>query len=221
MVINIIFNIMKEKRLRYLDEESFNKLPSEFRDKKLEYHKKYNQIEKREQHLKKLKETYNKKKKDLGEWKKEKTKMYNELFELHNELVPSTFSVSYGGGLLGGKYFTKRSDEINRSWSITMRIKGITFSPYIGTDKDVRNKLNEIEDTDEYWNSKSIIKSGRVQQIITDNETEKVRIQKILKSYIEPNIIKKLVELNKSFNGFEEWCKLYKEKKIKGMDYLK
>ena len=57
MVINVIFNIMKEKRLRYLDEESFNKLPSEFREKKLEYHKKYNQIERREQHLKKLKET--------------------------------------------------------------------------------------------------------------------------------------------------------------------
>lgn len=215
---------MKEKRLRFLDEKSFEKLPPELREKKLEYHRKFNQIEKREKHLLKLKETYDIKRKELRRWKTEKTELYNNLFELHNELIPSTFSISYGGGLLessGKSFSTKRWNEYNHSWNITMRIKGKLFTPYLGTDKVVRDRLNEIEDTDIYWDESKVIQSGRVQQIITNSIREKNKISEIIKSYTEPNIIEFLVKLNKNFNGFDEWCKLYKEKKIKGIDFLK
>lgn len=72
--------------------------------------------------------------------------------------------------------------------------------------------MNNLTDTEDYWNE--------YDRQETSNKTDKKKLEKILKGYIEPNIIKKLVELNKSFNGFEEWCKLYKEKKIKGIDFL-
>ena len=177
---------MKEKRVKELinlNDNSFNQLPH---------------------HLKSLKETYDRKRIELNDWKKEQTQLFNSIIELHSELVP-TISLSFSGK-------PKDWGIKNNSWSITMRLKGRLFTPYIGTDKNVRLRLNNLTDTEDYWNE--------YDRQETSNKTDKKKLEKILKGYIEPNIIKKLVELNKSFNGFEEWCKLYKEKKIKGIDFL-
>ena len=198
---------MKEKRVKeliYLDENSFNQLPHQLKKDKLDYQKLYSKIKKREKHLKSLKETYDRKRIELNDWKKEQTEMFNSIIELHSDLVP-TISLSFSGK-------PKDWGIRNNSWSITMRLKGRIFSPYIGTDKNVRLRLNKLTDSDDYWNE--------YDNQLTSNKTDKKELEKVLKSYIEPNIIKKLVRLNKSFNGFEEWCKLYKEKKIKGMDFL-
>ena len=198
---------MKEKRVKeliYLDENSFNQLPHQLKKDKLDYQKLYSKIKKREKHLKSLKETYDRKRIELNDWKKEQTQLFNSIIELHSELVP-TISFSFSGK-------PKDWGIRNNSWSITMRLKGRIFSPYIGTDKNVRLRLNKLTDSDDYWNE--------YDNQLTSNKTDKKELEKVLKSYIEPNIIKKLVRLNKSFNGFEEWCKLYKEKKIKGMDFL-
>ena len=154
--------------------------------------------------LKSLKETYDKKRIELNDWKKEQTQLFNSIIELHSELVP-TISLSFSGK-------PKDWGVKNNSWSITMRLKGRLFTPYIGTDKNVRLRLNNLTNTEDYWNE--------YDRQETSNKTDKKKLEKILKGYIEPNIIKKLVGLNKSFNGFEEWCKLYKEKKIKGIDFL-
>ena len=37
---------------------------------------------------------------------------------------------------------------------------------------------------------------------------------------IKPNIIRKLVSLNKNLDGYNEWLGLYENKKLKGMDFL-
>ena len=211
---------MGKGKLRYLDDRSYNELPTEFRTEKLEYHSLYNKIEKREKHLKKLKESYDEKRLELREWKKQRTERYNSLFELHETLIPQSLSISFSGSF-GDTYSTRRWNESNNSWSITMRLKGKVFSPYIGTDKDVRLKLNEITNSDDYWGSGKSIESGRSQRIITNSQTEKKRMVDILKNYIAPNIIKFLVELNKDFDGYNEWNRLYIDKKIKGMDFLK
>ena len=198
---------MKEKRVKeliYLNDNSFNQLPHQLKKDKLDYQKLYSKIKKREKHLKSLKETYDRKRIELNDWKKEQTEMFNSIIELHSDLVP-TISLSFSGK-------PKDWGIRNNSWSITMRLKGRIFSPYIGTDKNVRLRLNKLTDSDDYWNE--------YDNQLTSNKTDKKELEKVLKSYIEPNIIKKLVRLNKSFNGFEEWCKLYKEKKIKGMDFL-
>jgi hypothetical protein len=199
---------MKEKRIKeliYLDENSFNQLPHQLKKDKLDYQKLYSKIKKREKHLKSLKETYDRKRIELNDWKKEQTEMFNSIIELHSDLVP-TISLSFSGK-------PKDWGIRNNSWSITMRLKGRIFSPYIGTDKNVRLRLNKLTDSDDYWNE--------YDNQLTSNKTDKKELEKVLKGYIEPNIIKKLVSLNKSFNGFEEWCKLYENKKLKGMDFLK
>jgi len=198
---------MKEKRVKeliYLNENSFNQLPHQLKKDKLDYQKLYSKIKKREKHLKSIKETYDRKRIELNDWKKEQTQLFNSIIELHSDLVP-TISLSFSGK-------PKDWGIRNNSWSITMRLKGRLFSPYIGTDKNVRLRLNKLTDSDDYWNE--------YDNQLTSNKTDKKELEKVLKSYIEPNIINKLVRLNKSFNGFEEWCKLYKEKKIKGMDFL-
>ncbi len=199
---------MKEKRIKeliYLDENSFNQLPHQLKKDKLDYQKLYSKIKKREKHLKSLKETYDRKRIELNDWKKEQTEMFNSIIELHSDLVP-TISLSFSGK-------PKDWGIRNNSWSITMRLKGRIFSPYIGTDKNVRLRLNKLTNSDDYWNE--------YDNQLTSNKTDKKELEKVLKGYIEPNIIKKLVRLNKSFNGFEEWCKLYENKKLKGMDFLK
>lgn len=205
MVLFIEFLMKKRvKELIWLDEKSYNQLPSPLKEHKLEYQNLYSKIKRREKHLIKLKETYDRKREELKEWKKQQTELYNSLIELHSELVP-TISLSYSGK-------PKDWGIKNNSWSITMRLKGKMFTPYIGTDKNVRLRLNEITNTEDYWNE--------YDKQLTSNKTEKKRLEKIIMGYIQPNIIKKLVELNKSYNGFEEWCRLYDEKKIKGMEFL-
>lgn len=199
---------MKEKRVKeliYLDENSFNQLPHQLKNDKLDYQKLYSKIKKREKHLKSLKVTYNKKRIELKKWKKEQTEMFNSIIELHSDLVP-TISLSFSGK-------PKDWGIRNNSWSITMRLKGRIFTPYIGTDKNVRLRLNKLTDSVDYWNEND--------NQLTSTKTDKKELEKVLKGYIEPNIIKKLVRLNKSFNGYDEWCKLYENKKLKGMDFLK
>ena len=104
--------------------------------------------------------------------------------------------------------------DISNTWSITMKLGGKTFNIYIGTDKNVRVRLNELNQTDEYYQEGGSVKFK------TRYEQEKKRIQSEVKRYIQPNIVKKLRELNEEFNGFETWCQLYKNKELKGMNFF-
>ena len=141
--------------------------------------------------------------------------MIEKIYEIDPNNFETEFFCTFQNGRSLKTYIYKPKDWgiRNNSWSITMRLKGRIFSPYIGTDKNVRLRLNKLTDSDDYWNE--------YDNQLTSNKTDKKELEKVLKGYIEPNIIKKLVRLNKSFNGFEEWCKLYENKKLKGMDFLK
>ena len=197
---------MRKKTLSWLSEESFNQLPKELRDMKLEYQRLYTKIERREKSLEKRYEKYKMDKTELREWKKERTEKFNKLINLHQTFVPIV-SISYSKT-------HKKWMEVNYSWSITMKYGGKSFSIYIGTDKNVRIRLNELT------NSKNYYQDGGGNKFKTRTEKEKQRIQSEVKRFVQPNIVKKLRELNEEFNGFETWCQLYKNKELKGMDFF-
>ncbi len=199
------------KELVYLEKENYDILPKKLREDKLEYQSLYSKIKRRENHLKTLFESYKKKKEELKEWKIQQTEKYSELIDLHDNLVP-TISISYSGQTDGW--------YDNNSWSITMRLKSSLFCIYIGTDKNVRNHLNEVLNTTEYWGDQYREGKSSRKQYKTHYRSDIKELQGVLYNLIKPNIIKKLVRLNKSFNGYDEWCKLYENKKLKGMDFL-
>lgn len=197
---------MRKKTLSWLSEESFNQLPKELRDMKLEYQRLYTKIQRREKSLVKRYEKYKMDKSELREWKRERTEKFNQLINLHETFVPIV-SITYSKE-------RKRWGDISNTWSITMKLGGKTFNIYIGTDKNVRVRLNELNQTDEYYQEGGSVKFK------TRYEQEKKRIQSEVKRYIQPNIVKKLRELNEEFNGFETWCQLYKNKELKGMNFF-
>lgn len=197
---------MRKKTLSWLSEESFNQLPKELRDMKLEYQRLYTKIQRREKSLVKRYEKYKMDKSELREWKRERTEKFNQLINLHETFVPIV-SITYSKK-------RKMWGDISNTWSITMKLGGKTFNIYIGTDKNVRIRLNELNQTNEYYQEGGSVKFK------TRYEQEKKRIQSEVKRYIQPNIVKKLRELNEEFNGFETWCQLYKNKELKGMDFF-
>ena len=99
-----------------------------------------------------------------------------------------------------------------------MRLKSKLFCIYIGTDKVVRGILNDICETDEYWDDNNV--RGRSRQFKTKYKEDKKKLQKVLYDIIKPNIMKRLVSLNKNLDGYNEWLILYENKKLKGMDFL-
>lgn len=197
------------KQLVYLEKENYDILPKELRDDKLEYQSLYSKIKNRERSLKKELIKYKKKKEELKDWKIKQTELFNQLIDLHDNLVP-TISISFSGQNEGWYE--------NNSWSITMRLKSKLFCIYIGTDKVVREVLNDIYETEEYWNDNNI--KGHSREFKTKYKEEKKKLQKVLYDVIKPNIIRKLVSLNKNLNGYNEWLGLYENKKLKGMDFL-
>lgn len=197
------------KQLVYLEKENYDILPKKLRDDKLEYQSLYSKIKNRERSLKKELIKYKKKKEELKDWKIKQTELFNQLIDLHDNLVP-TISISFSGQNEGWYE--------NNSWSITMRLKSKLFCIYIGTDKVVREVLNDIYETDEYWNDNNI--RGRSREFITKYKKEKKKLQMVLYDVIKPNIIRKLVSLNKNLDGYNEWLGLYENKKLKGMDFL-
>ena len=197
---------MRKKTLSWLSEESFNQLPKELRDMKLEYQRLYTKIQRREKSLVKRYEKYKMDKSELREWKRERTEKFNQLINLHETFVPIV-SITYSKE-------RKRWGDRSNTWSITMKLGGKTFNIYIGTDKNVRIRLNELTQTNKYYQEGGSVKFK------TRYEQEKKRIQSEVKKYIQPNIVKKLRELNEEFNGFETWCQLYKNKELKGMDFF-
>jgi septal ring factor EnvC (AmiA/AmiB activator) len=196
---------MRKRQLSWLTEESYNQLPEVLREQKLEYQRLTIKIKRREKSLKRRYEDYKKDKEELREWKKRQTEQFSELIDLHKEYVP-TISITFS-------HRRKKWGEVNKSWSITMKYGGRVFNIYIGTDKNVRIQLNKLTRTQDYYYTNEL-------KYITSSESDKKRISKIIKGYIQPNILKRLRDLNEDYNGFDSWCELYKNKKLKGMDFL-
>jgi septum formation topological specificity factor MinE len=198
---------LRNFRLRNIEKESYDLLPDHIRDKKNEYQTLVTNIKKREKRIEKVMVDLGKLKEELKEMKLNRTEKYNELFEFHDTFIP-TISITYSGKMKGDK----KNDSggvyyhSNNSWSITMRMKKRIKNIYIGTDKVVKERLNEIYDTDRYSKLKS--------QYVED----KKEIQSVVKKLVEGNLIKELIQIVEDVNNVDEFLS---KKGIKGLDYVK
>ena len=198
---------LRNFRLRYIEEESYDLLPDHIRVQKIEYQTLVSHLKKREKRIEKMMIELGTIKDELKKMKLDRTEKYNGLFEFHDTFIP-TISITYSGKMKGDKkndsggvYYHR-----NNSWSITMRMKKKVKNIYIGTDKVLKERLNEIYETDKF----SKLKSQYVE--------EKKQIQSVVKKLVEGNIIKELIQIVKDVNNVDEFLS---RKGIKGLDYVK
>jgi hypothetical protein len=199
---------LRNFRLRFIEKESYDLLPENIMRKKLDYHTHISNIKKREKMIERRVTELNLLKEELREMKLKRTDLYNELFEFHDTFIP-TISITYSGKPKGD---SKKTDSggvyyhSNNSWSITLRMKKKVKNIYIGTDKVLKERLNEIYETDKF----SKLKSQYVE--------EKKKIQSEVKKLVEGNIIKELTQLVNEGKSIDEFLN---KKGIKGLDYVK
>lgn len=207
MVTILTMKNLRNFRLRYIEPESYNLLPEYIQEKKNQYHTLVNNIKKREKKIERVMNDLGKLKEELKEMKLDRTEKYNELFEFHDTFIP-TISITFSGKQKGEKknYNDRFYYHSNNSWSITMRLKKKVKNIYIGTDSVLKERLNEIYDTDKF----SKLKSHYVE--------EKKQIQSVVKKLVEGNIIKELTEIVGRGESVDEFLS---RKGIKGLDYVK
>jgi septum formation topological specificity factor MinE len=198
---------LRNFRLRYIEQESYDLLPEHIQEKKNQYHTLVNNIKKREKKIEGMMVKIGELKNELKEMKLDRTEKYNELFEFHDTFIP-TISITYSGKQKGEKknFNDRYYYHSNNSWSITMRLKKKVKNIYIGTDSVLKERLNEIYDTDRF----SKLKSNYVE--------EKKQIQSVVKKLVEGNIIKELTEIVGRGDSVDEFLS---RKGIKGIDYVK
>lgn len=207
MVTILSMKNLRNFRLRFIEKESYDLLPENIMKKKLDYHSHISNIKRREKMIEKRVEELNKLKSELRDMKLRRTDLYNELFEFHDTFIP-TISITFSGKQKGDK----KNDSggyyyhSNNSWSITMRMKKKVKNIYIGTDKVLKDRLDEIYETDKF----SKLKSQYVE--------EKKKIQSEVKKLVEGNIIKELTQLVNEGKSIDEFLN---RKGIKGLDYVK
>lgn len=207
MVTILSMKNLRNFRLRYIEQESYDLLPEHIQEKKNHYHTLVNNIKKREKKIEGMMVKIGELKNELKEMKLDRTEKYNELFEFHDTFIP-TISITYSGKQKGEKknYNDRYYYHSNNSWSITMRLKKKVKNIYIGTDSVLKERLNEIYDTDRF----SKLKSNYVE--------EKKQIQSVVKKLVEGNIIKELTEIVGRGDSVDEFLS---RKGIKGIDYVK
>jgi len=131
-------------------------LPEEERKKKFQFERLINNINRREKKIISDSEKLKELKLELRKWKKERTKQHQQLVQYHKQFIPG-FSVSLSKNPkkkdiknTTGSFKTSG----NLSWTIFVTIQGERKPIYLGTMKDVNEKLDLIEGSLKYCDFK-------------------------------------------------------------------
>lgn len=179
----------KKYELKRIEEEIWRQIPLEIREKKYRFSKLRDLIIKNNKSIKRLSKKIQKLKSDNREWQKEKNKLKTELHSFQFNYRPSVSP-------------TQQSSK-NYQWSINLTIGGLKRKKYLGSNNNVRGKLDEITGVEKF-----LPKIRDIKDDLTKECREGIRI------IIQKNLIN---ELEKDFDGFnEKWI----NDELKMWDYL-
>jgi len=167
-------------KVNFVGENEYFLLTDEMKDNIKEYRTVKNRIDKMEMSLIKMKKDMIIKKEKVNEYKKIKNKLFDLLEEYHEEFVPTV-----------GVSLNKQGQ-----WVTNIRVNGLNKSYYIGTNRNVCNRLNEIKDVD----------------IFHEVSTEKVKVE--IEKIMFINVLDSMETLRK-----ERKLKTFHERKWKPMVY--
>lgn len=187
--------------------DSWKFLPEREKLEKLEYETLWNKVRKIEKKIEKENEKIKVLKREFRELKKERTKEYNRLVKYHKEFIP-TFSISFSKN---PKYksSTTTSGSVqhsgNLSWTIYVRVQGKRKPIYLGTMKNVNEKLDLIEST---------LKYGKLTP--HRDQSDLNRISRKVEKLVYPLIKRDMLVILKKDGNLDSFL----ENKVTGMKYL-
>lgn len=193
-------------RLKYIGKE-FEFFPEIEKREKLDYESLVVKIERREKKIQSDLAKIEILKKDLRKWKKERTEGYKKMVKYHKNFSPSySFSLNKNSKQVEYKSGTTSKTAGNRSWEGIISFGKYKKYIYIGTIKQISQKLDLIENKGEFYIN---LKPDK------DKDTENV-IREKLKQYLVPLINEKITDF--LIKGEPDFFS--KEFKIKGVDML-
>ena len=146
-------------------------------------------IKKRESKIERLKREIKTTQQQLKENKKDRTILLGELQEFTENYIPSVSPY--------------QSSSNNFQWSVNLKIGKLKKTLYLGSDKNVRKRIDEVIGEDKY-----LPVFGRIDDL-SEELTEEIR------NSIQKNLID---ELQNDFRGVQN---RYEKKGLKMMEYLK
>ncbi len=193
-------------RLKYIGKE-FEFFPENEKREKFDYERLVYNIERREKKILSDLSKIETLKKELREWKKERTEGYKKMVKYHKNFSPSySFSLNKNSKQVEYKSGNTSKTAGNRSWEGLISFGKYKKYIYIGTIKQIAQKLDLIENKGEYYIDFKPDKDKDIENIIKEK----------LKHYLVPVINQKITEfLTKGEPDF-----FSSEYKIKGVDIL-
>lgn len=179
----------KNFQLKYVSEEVWMNTPEEIQEKKKKYSTLNGLIKKRESKLERLRREIKLTQQQLRENKKDRTILLDELQEFSENYIPSVSPY--------------QSSSKSFQWSVNLKIGKLKKTLYLGSDKNVRKRMDEVLGKDRY-----LTVFGKINDL-SEELTEEIR------DTIQRNLIK---ELQKDFRGVQN---RYETKGLKMMDYLR
>jgi hypothetical protein len=193
-------------RLKYIGKE-FEFFPEIEKREKLDYESLVVKIENREKKILSDLAKIEILKKDLREWKKERTEGYKKMVKYHKNFSPSySFSLNKNSKQVEYKSGNTSKTAGNRSWEGIISFGKYKKYIYIGTIKQIAQKLDLIENKGEYYIDFKPDKDKDIENIIKEK----------LKHYLVPVINQKITDF--LIKGEPDFFS--KEFKIKGVEIL-
>ena len=178
----------KNYELKWVDDDVWEQTPLDIQEKKSRFGIIQHYIKVRKKRIERLKKKIKELQLERTEWEKERTILYTDLSEFQNNYIPSVNPTTQSGN--------------NFQWSINLKIGNLKRKVYLGTNINVRTKLDEIKDTDLF-----VFKMGT-----RDDLTEECREE--IRKIIQKNLVK---EMEKDYQDvYKRWGK----NKLKMWDYF-
>ncbi len=193
-------------RLKYIGKE-FEFFPENEKREKFDYERLVVKIERREKKIQSDLSKIENLKRELRDWKKERTEGYKKMVKYHKNFSPSySFSLNKNSKQVEYKSGNTSKTAGNRSWEGIISFGKFKKYIYIGTIKQVAQKLDLIENKGEYYIHFKPDKDKDIENVIKEK----------LKHYLVPVINEKIT--NFLIKGEPDFFS--KEFKIKGVEIL-
>tara|TARA_R110001599_G_scaffold214286_2_gene412322 strand:- start:2514 stop:3068 length:555 start_codon:yes stop_codon:yes gene_type:complete len=178
--------------LNRIEEDIWEKTPEKIQLKRRKYSQLRDDIIDSNKKIKDFQNRIKKLKDEKKEWEKEKIELYHQLVTFQENSIPSISPTSQEGK--------------NNQWSINFSYGGVKRKKYLGSDKKVREKLDEIKNTDVFV--------PRYKNKIDDlNEECGNEVKKV----IEKNLMNEMRTEEEQVNILKKW----KKDELNMWDYLK
>lgn len=178
----------KNYQLKYVSDDVWNNTPKEIQEKKKEYTSVCWKIKQQEGKIYRLRIEIKRTQEKLKDSKSIRTELLSELQQFSENFIPSVSPY--------------QSVYNNHQWSVNLKIGNVKKTRYLGSDKKVRLRVDEIKELDMFYN-----RLGQINDL-------REELTEVIRDLIQKNLS---IELEKDFIGVQ---KKLKENKLKMWDYL-